>query len=71
MKRFLDTNGVMMTQRESHSSCSTLCNSIDYIAHGFLEARVLEWVAFPFARGSSQPRDWTQVSRIAGGFFTN
>ena len=29
------------------------------------------WVTFPFSRGSSQPRDWTQVSRIAGGFFTN
>ena len=32
---------------------------------------VLEWVAFPFSRGSSQPRDWTQVSRIAGRFFTS
>ena len=30
-----------------------------------------EWVAFPFSRGSSQPRDWTQVSCIAGGFFTS
>ena len=35
----------------------------------FLQARILEWVAFPFSRGSSQPRDWTQVSRIAGRFF--
>ena len=32
--------------------------------------RILEWVAFPFSRGSSQPRDPTQVSRIAGRFFT-
>ena len=32
---------------------------------------MLEWVAFPFARGSSQPRDWTQVSRFAGRFFTS
>ena len=31
---------------------------------------MLEWVAFPFFRGSSQPVDWTQVSQIAGGFFT-
>ena len=31
----------------------------------------MEWVAFPFSRGSSQPRDWTQVSRIAGEFFTS
>ena len=36
----------------------------------FSRPRILEWVAFPFSRGSSQPRDWTQVSRIAGGFFT-
>ena len=39
--------------------------------HGILQARTLEWVVFPFSRGSSQPRDWTQVSRIAGGFFTS
>ena len=36
-----------------------------------LQARILEWVAVPFSRGSSQPRGWTRVSRIAGGFFTN
>ena len=41
-----------------------------YIVHGILQARILEWVAFPFSRGSSQPRDWTQVSCIAGRFFT-
>ena len=50
--------------------CPTLCDSMDYIVHGILQARILEWVAFPFCRGSSQPRNWTQVSRIAGGFFT-
>jgi len=37
----------------------------------FSRARILEWVAFPFSRESSQPRDWTQVSHIAGGFFTS
>ena len=37
---------------------------------GILQARVLEWVAMPSSRGSSQPRDRTQASRIAGGFFT-
>ena len=37
---------------------------------GILQARILEWVAIPFSRGCFQPRDWTQVSRIAGGFFT-
>ena len=39
--------------------------------HGILQARTLEWVAFPFSRGSSQPRDQTQVFHIAGGFFTS
>ena len=38
--------------------------------HGILHARILEWVAIPFSRGSSQPRDKIQVSLIAGGFFT-
>ena len=52
-------------------SCLTLCNPMDYTVHGILWARILEWVAFPISRGSSQPRDWTQVSRIAGGFFTS
>ena len=37
--------------------------------HGILQARILEWVAFPFSRGSSQPSDQTQVSHIAGEFF--
>ena len=39
-------------------------------AHGILQARILEWVAIPFSRGSSWPRDGTQVSCIAGRFFT-
>ena len=43
---------------------------MDYTVHGNLQARILEWVVIPFSRGSSQPRDWTQVSWIAGGFFT-
>ena len=49
----------------------TRCNPMDYAIHGILQARILEWVAFPFSRGSSQPRDRTQVSCIAGGFFTS
>ena len=49
--------------------CPTLCDSMDYTVHGILQARILEWVAFPFSRGSSNPRDQTQVSHIAGGFF--
>ena len=52
-------------------SCLTLCDPLDYTVHGILQARILEWVAFPFSRGSSQPQDRTQVSRIAGGFFTS
>ena len=40
------------------------------LSMGILQARILEWVAMPSARGSSQPRDQTQVSRVAGGFFT-
>ena len=38
-------------------SCPTLCDPMDYTVHGILQARMLEWVAFPFSRGSSQPRD--------------
>ena len=52
-------------------SCPTLCDPMDYTVHGILQARILEWGAFPFSRGSSQPRDWTQVSCIVGGFFTS
>ena len=44
---------------------------MDYTVHEILQARILDWVAFSFSRGSSQPRDWTQISRIAGGFFAN
>ena len=41
------------------------------LAHGILQARILEWVAFPFSRGSSHPRDQTGASCIAGRLFTN
>ena len=44
---------------------------MDCTAHGILQARILEWAAFPFCRGSSQPRDRTQISRTAGRFFTS
>ena len=43
-------------------SCLILCDPMDYIVHGILQARILEWVAIPFSRGSSQPRNWTRVS---------
>ena len=44
---------------------------MDYTVHGILKAKILEWVAFPFSRGSSQPWDQTQVSHIAGKFYTS
>ena len=54
--------------------CQTLCDSMDCSlpgssVHGILQARILEWVAMPSSRGSSQPRDGTQVSCITGRFF--
>ena len=60
---------------EVAQSCSTLCNPMDYSLpgssiHGVFQARVLEWVAISFSRGSSQPRNWTLVSLIAGRCFT-
>ena len=55
--------------------CSVVANSLQphglYTVCGILQARILEWAAFPFFRGSFQPRDRTQVSRIVGGFFTS
>ena len=51
-------------------SCLTLCDPMDRV-HGILQARILGWVAIPFSKGSSQPRDQTQVSCIAGRFFTS
>ena len=52
-------------------SCPTLCDPLDYKVHGILQARILEWVAVPFSRASSQPRDGTQVSLVVGGSFTS
>ena len=52
-------------------SCPTLWDPVDYTVHGILQATILEWVAVPVSRGSSQPRDQNQVSCIAGGFFTS
>ena len=54
--------------------CPTLCDLMDCSTpdssvHGILQASILEWVAIPFSKGSSWPRDWTQVSCTAGRFF--
>ena len=51
--------------------CPTLCHPMDCRVHGILQATILEWVAVPFSRGSSQPRNQTQVSHIAGWIFTS
>ena len=47
----------------------TVCSLPGSSVHGILQARILKWVAIPFSRGTSWPRDWTQVSCIAGRFF--
>ena len=62
-----------------HESCSAVSDSLQLVdcnppgssVHGILQARILKWVAVPFSRGSSQPRNRTQVSHTGGGFFTN
>ena len=58
----------------SAQACPTLCDPVDCnlpgsSIHGILQARVLEWGAISFSRGSSWPRDWTRVSRLAGRCF--
>ena len=49
--------------------CPTLCDPMACTVHGILQARIREWVSFPFSRGSSQPRDQTRVSCIAGRLY--
>ena len=66
---------VLESENEVAHSCWTLCYPIDCSLSGFsvlgiFQARVLEWVAISFSRGSSRPRDWTQVSCIVGRCFT-
>ena len=73
------TSGVMaIIYREKSvlvtKSCLILCDPMDCSlsdssVHGILQAKILEWVAISFSRRSSWPRDWTQASCIAGGFF--
>ena len=69
---FLNKMSVSFSTKESESeSCSVVSNSLwpHGLVHRILQARILEWVAFPFSRESSQPRDRTQVSSIACGFL--
>ena len=62
------------TQREKKKvkvtqSCLTLCDPMDCTVHGILQARILEWVAVPFSKGSSQPRDQTRISCTVGTLY--
>ena len=62
-------NKVKMKVTQSY--LTTLYDPMDYIVHGILQAKILEWVAFPFSRASSQAKDRTQLSHITGRFFTS
>ena len=64
----------LQVKSEVTQSCLTLCDPMDcslpgLSVPGIFQARVLEWVAVSFSRGSSQPRDWTRVSHIGGRCF--
>ena len=71
MYKHMQYNMVVIVKVKVAQLCPTLCDPMDSIVHGILQARTLEWIAFPFFRGSSQLRDRTQVSYIAGRFFTS
>ena len=60
---------ISISESESHSV--VLDSASPRTIHGILQARILEWIAFPFFKGSSQLRDWTQVLDIIGGVFTS
>ena len=63
------TSGLVSSEVKVSQLCLTLCNPVDCIVHGILQARILEWVAIPFSWGSSPPRNWTGISCIAGGCY--
>ena len=61
------TGNVVVLVAQSYQSCDPLdCSLPGSSVHGILQARILEWIATPFSSGSSQPRDWTWVSRLVG-----
>ena len=75
MKIVIKHQQVVCAESVLRQLCLTLCNPMGYrlpgsSVQGILQARIPEWFAIPFSRGSSQPRDQAQVSCIAGGFFT-
>ena len=59
------------SESESLSHVQLSVTPMDYTVHGILQATILEWVTFPFFRGSSKPRDGAQVSCDTGRFFTS
>ena len=66
--------GLLSLQSKEFSrifSNTTDCSLPSSSVHGILQARIMEWVVFPFSRGFSQPRVWTQLCHIAGSFFTS
>ena len=71
---FVSKRRLEVSESEVAQSCPTLCDPMDCSppgssVHGILQTRTLEWVAISFSRGSSRPRDQTDVSRIAGRHF--
>ena len=73
-RKAMPKNAQREREREVAQSCPTLCDPVDCSppdssVHGILQARILEWVAISFSRGSSLPRDLIHVSRIAGRHF--
>ena len=74
-KKVREVSLAQKSESVSHSVVSdsatpgTVCSLPSSSVHWILQARILEWAAIPFSRGSFQLRDWTQVSHIAGGFF--
>ena len=76
IKKLLWSNEVATWVFLVTQSCPSLCNPMDSSppgssVHGILQARIMEWVAMLSSRGSSQCRNWIQVSCIASGFFTD
>ena len=72
-QKFTDLeNKLMVTKVERWESESVWFFATPWtVIHGILQARILDWLAFPFSRGSSHQWDWTQVSHTACGFFTS
>ena len=69
-----ELESILVCESEVAQLCPTLCDPMDCSPpgssiHGIFQARILEWVAISFSRGSSRPRDQTQVSCIAGRRF--